>query len=217
MSKLIFLLFLYFNQPYSTYTVESGKDIQFFWKDESGKRYGNFESLKSKNIIYACNGGAYTEDFKPCGLYIENGKELARINKRSGFGNFLTTPNGVFFIDSSGKAGICETSQFKKEHIKYANQSGPMLVIDGKVSPSVKNKKSSRNTRNGVGIRPNGSVVFAISKIDVSLSEFAAYLKNIGCINALYFDGAISQAYPMQMYERQDFGVIISVTQNKQK
>jgi uncharacterized protein YigE (DUF2233 family) len=214
-SKLLFLLTIYLNQPYSTFTVESGKDIQFFWKDESGKRYGNFESLKSKNIIYACNGGAYTEDFKPCGLYIENGKELARINKRSGLGNFLTTPNGIFFIDSSGKAGICETSQYKKEHIRYANQSGPMLVIDGKVSPSVVNKKSSRNVRNGVGVRPNGSVVFAISRIDVSLSEFAAFFKRSGCNNALYFDGAISQAYPIQMYDNQYFGVIIAVTSNR--
>ena len=48
---------------------------------------------------------------------------------------------------------------------------------------------------NGVGILPDGKVVFAMSKTEVNFYNFADYFKKLGCKNALYLDGFVSRTY----------------------
>ena len=45
-------------------------------------------------------------------------------------------PNGIFYI-SAGKAAVAETQAFLKQRPQadLATQSGPMLVIDGRLHP----------------------------------------------------------------------------------
>jgi uncharacterized protein YigE (DUF2233 family) len=210
MNCLIFYILILLNQNYSTFTVESGRDIKMYWKGKDGKVIGSFDRIEDK-VIFATNAGAYDENQKPIGLYIQEGKVITKINKAKGTSNFSTYPNGVFYINESSKSGICVTEKFINKNIRYAQQSGPMLVIDGTISPSVKNKTNSAFIRNGVGILKDGTTIFAISKTKITMSEFAKYFVEIGCENALYLDGGVSQAFPMKAKPTQHFGVIIGV------
>ena len=78
-------------------------------------------------------------------------------------------------------------------------------------------KKGSSNVqiRNGVGILPDGNLIFAMSKEPVNFYDFAQYFESLGCKNALYLDGFVSRTYlPSKNWIQDDgdFGVIIGVT-----
>jgi uncharacterized protein YigE (DUF2233 family) len=162
------------------------------------------------------NGGMFTPDYSPVGLYIENYKEIKSLNKASGGGNFGLKPNGVFYITATNQAVICKTEDFKNDgKIKYATQSGPMLVVDGKIHPAFTRNSSNGNIRNGVGILPDGSVLFAITKDYLNFYDFAMFFKQKGCKNALFLDGTISQMYCPEknlLNTAGSFGVMIGVT-----
>ena len=196
------------------------QNISLFYKDDKQKRFGSILNLKSwlnsnnKILLFAMNGGMYKKDGSPQGLYIENGKIISPIDTLTNtHGNFYLQPNGIFYITSSNKAGISITPKFKYNNIKYATQSGPMLLIDSKIHPTFTDGSANLQIRNGVGILPNGNVIFAISKEPVNFYNFALYFKNLGCKNALYLDGFVSRAYiPTEKLTQTDgdFGVIIA-------
>jgi len=162
------------------------------------------------------NGGMFQKDFSPLGFYIDNGTIVRQLNTREGSGNFYLKPNGVFYITKNNTAHISTTPDFEANNmIKYATQSGPMLVINGKLHEAFKEGSANVNIRNGVGILPNGDVLFAMSKTEVNFYDFANYFKDKGCNNALYLDGFVSRAYaPSQHWEQTDgdFGVMIGVS-----
>jgi uncharacterized protein YigE (DUF2233 family) len=67
-----------------------------------------------------------------------------------------------------------------------------------------------------VGILPDGRMLFAMSKKEVSLYDFAEYFKNKGCRNVLYLDGFVSRTYyPGINWKQTDgyFGVMIGVVE----
>ncbi len=205
-----------------SYTVDTKKqNLQFYWKNDNGEILGSIKNLKtyveSKNMTlnFAMNGGMYMEDLKPLGLYIQDGKKLKNINKAEGNGNFYLKPNGVFYITNDNAPYISKTSDFESNNIKYATQSGPMLVINGQIHSSFKKGSTNINIRNGVGILPGNKVVFAISKTEINFYDFAKYFQQLGCKNALYLDGFVSRMYlPEKKWIQTDgnFGVIIGVT-----
>ncbi|GAB2805677.1 phosphodiester glycosidase family protein [Ferruginibacter profundus] len=208
-----------------TYTADAQKqDIQFYWKDAANKNFssiGNLEQWLKKNnqqLVFAMNGGMYTTNGAPQGLYIENEKLLSPLDTTNGDGNFYLKPNGVFYITTNNIAGICSSPDFMhKEKIKYATQSGPMLVIDGQIHPAFQQGSANLNTRNGVGILEDNKIIFVLSKKPVNFYDFANYFKSLGCKNALYLDGLVSRAYlPEQNWIQKDgnFGVMIGVTEN---
>lgn len=224
---LLLILFSSFQLPadkFITYTVDPHKQhLAFYWKNDQGDIYrsiGNLQSqlaAKHRELVFAMNGGMYKQDNAPLGLYIENGKTLAPLNTvTNAFGNFYLQPNGVFYITANGKPVICRTRDFKPSaNIKYATQSGPMLVINGKVNPLFKQGSQNLNVRNGVGILPDGSAVFVMSKEAVNFCDFALYFQQLGCANALYLDGFVSRTYLPEKGSMQtdgNFGVIIAVT-----
>lgn len=87
-----------------------------------------------------------------------------------------------------------------------------MLLIDGEIHPKFNEGSKNVNVRNGVGVLEDGSVIFAISKEQINLFDFATFFKNKGCKNALYLDDFVSQAYvPSKGYIQKGgaFGVII--------
>ena len=212
-----------FEDNFVSYTANpSAQNIILYYKDESGKRIGSLKNLKkhiekdAKKLLFAMNGGMFMMDFSPLGLYMDNGTVVQKLNNRDGSGNFYLKPNGVFYITKDNKAHISTTPDFKvRNTIKYATQSGPMLVTDGKLHDAFKEGSSNVNIRNGVGILPNGDVLFAMSKAEVNFYDFAKYFKDKGCKNALYLDGFVSRVYaPSQQWEQTDgdFGVMIGVT-----
>lgn len=205
-------------------------NISLFWKNSKGEIYKNIEGLKSdldgqKNQLkFSMNAGMFDEKLQPTGLYVENGKKIKPLNtkvikpiKGKFIPNFYLQPNGVFYITTDKNAGICKTADFpKKNKIKFATQSGPMLLIDGKINKLFSSNSTNYNIRNGVGILPNNEVVFAISKNEVNFYDFAKYFKELGCSNALYLDGFVSKAFIPEQGIRQmngQLGVLIGVTE----
>jgi len=204
-----------------SYTAQAAT-IKMYWKDDYGVPLKSISRLKEwvetrkQTLVFAMNGGMYRPENIPQGLFIENGITRTPPDTSSGNGNFYLKPNGVFYVTAHNKAVICATEAFKAvKDITYATQSGPMLVIDGKIHPEFKEGSSNVNIRNGVGILPDGKVVFAISASEINLYDFAAYFKALGCRNALYFDGYVSRMYlPEKQWTQTDgnFGVMIGVT-----
>ena len=132
--------------------------IRLFWKGADGEIIGSFDRLHGtpdgSKLVFAMNAGMYDEERSPVGLYVESGRELKRANTANGSGNFHLKPNGVFFV-SGRTAGVLETSRYLKAKPKadYATQSGPMLVINGRIHPKISENGPSRKIRNGVGVR----------------------------------------------------------------
>jgi uncharacterized protein YigE (DUF2233 family) len=170
---------------------------------------------KSRELLFATNGGMFKEDRSPVGLFIQNGFILSPIDTSTGTGNFYLKPNGVFYITDTGSAGIRTTANFKIDTKTIgATQSGPMLVIDGTIHPSFIKTSTNLNIRSGVGILADGKVVFVLSKQPVNFYSLAEYFINLGCRNALYLDGFVSRTYLPEKNWKQtdgDFGVIIGV------
>lgn len=216
----------YSDDLFLTYKVDIKKqNLRLFWKDDKGNRFGSIENFKlwssEKNlkVDFVMNAGMYKTDRSPQGLYIEKQKVLSPLDTAAAEGNFYLKPNGVFFITTKKTALICTTERFKNnKEIEFATQSGPMLVIDGQIHSAFKEGSKNLNIRNGVGILPNGNIVFVLSKKEVNFYDFANYFKGLGCKNALYLDGFVSRAYlPSQKWIQTDgdFGALFAVTKNK--
>jgi uncharacterized protein YigE (DUF2233 family) len=206
-----------------SYNVDPKKqDVRLFWKDDNGKILGSFNQLKTllkgknKTLVFATNAGMFSPEYGPVGLFIQDGKLIHKMNNSEGKGNFNWKPNGVFYITNNNIAGVCQSSEFNNNgNTKYATQSGPMLVFNGKMHEGFENSKSLY-IRNGVGVLPDGKVVFAMSKKEITFYDFAKYFLDLGCNNALYFDGAISKTYlPEQNWTIQDgrFGAMVGVVE----
>jgi len=201
-------------ESFLTFIVNPDKQkLQFFLKDKKGNNYGNFTNLKEsvehegEKLIFSTNGGMYNKKFQPIGLYIEDGVVITPANRRKkGYGNF-----------HKGLAGVQQTVHFKDyTDIKYATQSGPMLVIDGKIHSKFSKNSKHTNIRNGVCVLPNGNILFVMSKEKVTLYHFATFFKEHKCNNALYLDGFVSKTYlPSKDWIQTEgnFGVILGVTE----
>lgn len=207
-----------------SYIVNPKKqDIRLYWKDEKGENFLSIQNLKlwtatkGEKLVFAMNGGMYKPDNSPQGLYVEDRKVLSSLDTSTGGGNFYLKPNGIFYIATNNEAIICKTSDFHdNSKIRYATQSGPMLVINGQIHQAFKKGSTNLNIRNGVGILPDGRIVFAMSKSPINFYDFADYFKSLGCKNALYLDGLVSRTYlPEKNWTQTDgnFGVIIGVTE----
>ncbi len=79
---------------------------------------------------------------------------------------------------------------------RWATQSGPMLVIDGEINTQFDNGSDSMKWRSGVCAKTSHDVVFVVSRAPVNFHSFARLFRDeIGCRDALFLDGTISQAY----------------------
>jgi uncharacterized protein YigE (DUF2233 family) len=195
--------------------------LQLFYQDNHGERFGSIQRLKDwlaqrhQTLLFATNGGMYSPGGVPKGLFIQGQKLIMPLDTTSGAGNFYLKPNGVFYLTTSRRAGICATERFRVgPGIAYATQSGPLLVLHGRLNPAFTPGSANKVVRNGVGLLPTGEVVFAISREKVNFYDFAAYFKSLGCRDALYLDGFVSRLYlPAQQWQQTDgdFGVIIGV------
>lgn len=216
------------NSRFVSYVVNPKKQtLKLYLQDENHQNFKSINNLKvwlekkHQNLEFAMNAGMYKTDNSPQGLYIENQKELFPLDTASGNGNFYLKPNGVFYITKENIPFVCATEKIANKNVmKYATQSGPMLVIDGQIHPKFKKGSANLNIRNGVGILPNNTIIFAMSKEEISFYDFASYFKDLGCENALYLDGFVSRTYlPKENWLQVDgnFGVIVGVTTSKEK
>jgi uncharacterized protein YigE (DUF2233 family) len=161
------------------------------------RRFAELEASlgpRAAKVSFAMNAGMYDEEGRPIGLAIVEGKQKHAINRRKGGGNFHLMPNGVFQVHKDGRAEVVTGEKWRPSSvIRLATQSGPMLVIGGKMHPAFDHDGSSRHVRNGVGIGPRGEALFVISDEPVSLGKFARFYRDrLKARNALFFDGAVS-------------------------
>ncbi len=213
------------NDGFTVCTFDTTKDkISLFNLDGGGQPFGGFERLsqdldgKSQQLVFAMNAGMFDTSLKPIGLYVENGRQLKKLNRQNGSGNFALKPNGVFYV-AGNKAGVAESEAFARSGIKadFATQSGPMLVINGAIHPRLSPGGTSAKVRNGVGMADDHTVVFAISDSFVTFHDFASlFREQLNCHNALFLDGSVSSLYAPEL-GRSDFltqiGPIVAVTQ----
>lgn len=195
--------------------VRAGADLRLFHSDPAGDLLGSFGAVnrllaaEGRQLAFAMNAGMYHPDRAPVGLYVENGAERSGIVLPASKGNFGLLPNGVFCIRDDGFA-VIESRAFAKAPpaCRFATQSGPMLVIGGKLHPRFIPGGDSRYIRNGVGVSADGRrAVFAISETAVNFDTFGRLFRDaLGLPDALYFDGKISRLYAPAL-RRNDFGL----------
>lgn len=168
----------------------------------SGENAGSLASWAANadkgKIAFAMNAGMYGDDLKPVGYFVENSERLVELNRADGSGNFFMKPNGVFF-GSGGTWRILDSDTFLRtvgDRPQFGTQSGPMLVIDGKLHPEFQDNGPSKAIRNGVGISADGKAQFVISEQPISFGQFARYFRDeLKTPNALSLDGNISALY----------------------
>lgn len=173
-------------------------DMRLFLKDASGKPYRRLDNLEKAlpdKPVMLMNGGMYHTDLDAVGLYVEDRKEHQKVSTKGGWGNFHLLPNGVFW-GKGGKFSVTETKTFIKQNPKpdFATQSGPMLVINGKLHPRFLKNSDSRKIRNGVGVSKDGKRLhFAISHQGISFWNFGTLFSDeLKTHNALFLDGTVS-------------------------
>ncbi|PJJ60523.1 phosphodiester glycosidase family protein [Hymenobacter chitinivorans] len=209
---------------YVSYQVDLRRqDLRLYWKDEQNQRLGSLGRLSAwlsgqgRRVVFAMNAGMFRPDYSPQGLFVEEGRVLVPLDTAAGTGNFYLRPNGVFYTTTDQRAVVCPTANFRySSRVRYATQSGPMLVVQGRIHPAFTPGSANRQIRNGVGILPDGRVLLAMSQQKVSLYEFADFFRRRGCRNALYLDGFVSRAYaPGQRWRQTDgnFGVMLAVSE----
>ncbi|MBU3887497.1 hypothetical protein FM996_13700 [Methylosinus sporium] len=201
-----------------------GDSIRLFLADAKDEVYGSFSALdaalvqKGEKLLFAMNAGMYDERRLPIGLYVEGGHMEKSANTHSGAGNFHMKPNGIFWVEGA-RAGVTETTRFLKErqHPAYATQSGPMLVLGGRINPRIHDTGTSMKIRNGVGVRDGHIVAFAISNQPVTFHAFASlFRERLKCPDALFLDGSISALYAPTLSRHDRFrpmGPIVGVVE----
>ena len=96
-------------------------------------------------------------------------------------------------------------------HIPHA------LLIDGKRHPAFNENSTSKLHRNGVGVNAKKQLVFAITEPGqlVNFWDFSGLFLKLGCNNALFLDGDISQmsTNPKKPIHSNFFGAMFIVTE----
>lgn len=202
----------------------SASDIRLFLKDDNGEVLGSFDAVNAQlakdgqTLAFAMNAGMYHKDRSPVGGYGEKAKQISPNNTNAGPRNFHMLPNGVFWIKETREdyveprevyfdAFVGSTKSFEEgaHFVRDYTQSGPMLVIDGKLHPKFKAGSTSRKIRNGVG-KSGNELIFVKSEVPVNFHDFASlYKDHLEAKNALYLDGTISRLFAPNL-NRNDFG-----------
>lgn len=165
----------------------------------SGDNFGTIEGWAAGKdesaIAFVMNAGAFGDDLKPLGYFVENADRLVELNRGDGDGNFFLKPNGVFF-GSGAMWRIIETDTFLRTvgtRPQFGTQSGPMLVIGGDLHPEIQEDGPSKAIRSGVGIASDGRAHFVISDAPVSFGQIARYFRDeVKAPNALLLDAGNS-------------------------
>lgn len=153
------------------------------------------ETRDGETIAFAMNAGMFDDDGKPIGYFVSDSERLQKLNVADGAGNFHMKPNGVFW-GSNGEWQVRDTEWFLTnvtERPAFGTQSGPMLVVDGRIHPEITRDGPSRLIRNAVGVDDEGRAHFVISNAPISFGKLARFYKDeLNAENALFLDGNVS-------------------------
>ncbi len=209
--------------------------VAVVWKDPQGVPYRSFDKVQSafakqgKRVGFLMNAGIFEPGGIPSGLHAEDRKTLHPLNLADAPGNFFLKPNGVIWIEGGGKteAFISTSINFQEREkelhlmgsrwLERAVQSGPLLLIDGKRHPAFTENSTSKLLRNGVGVDGDKQLIFAITDKGqvVNFWDFSGLFLKLGCKDALFLDGDISQMVvnPNQPVASNLFGAMFVVAE----
>lgn len=106
--------------------------------------------IESKECTEVVNGGFYTKDNQPTGLFTSEGKTLHGANRN-------TLLNGFFLIDKDNRTTIDASTP--ETPLRIGLQTGPILIRDGKtMNLAIHDDEFAR--RVGLGITEKGTIVF---------------------------------------------------------
>jgi uncharacterized protein YigE (DUF2233 family) len=195
-------------------TLDARQDeLRITSRDPRGGYIRSFEALAAslggdaRRVRFAMNAGMYNDRGAPIGLYVAEGEQQQSLSLTDGPGNFHMKPNGVFWQDPNSALHIATSDTYAAaEHSPiWATQSGPMLVVDGALHSRFAEDGASRYIRNGVGLRDNHTAYFVISSGFVSFGRFARFFRDeLGCENALFFDGTVSSLWAPSLRRSDD-------------
>ncbi len=179
-----------------------GADLRLFAAGPDEQPLRSFAAIGKKvapeRVAFAINAGMFDKAGRPIGLAVVEGSRKHAINLRSGGGNFHLLPNGVFLVGKDGSAAVVESRRYRSsaKDVRLATQSGPMLVIAGKLHPAFEPNGQSRLMRNGVGVTADGRARFVLTGDPVSFGKMARFFRDVlKTPNALYFDGSVSSLW----------------------
>lgn len=171
--------------------VTSPEEVKIFWLDAHGQPFKQFRKLQDTLKAQ----GKKLKFVMNAGIFEEGGIPSGLLVADGKTQNPLNTNagRGNFFLQPNG--------------VFYTDTRGGHVV-------------STTDYRNGVGILPDGRVLFAMTEFGQvkypNLQEFADFFRAQGCRDALFLDGDISQMVveptgpiPAGNY----FGAIIAVTE----
>lgn len=133
--------------------------------------------------LLAINGGFFNPNKTSLGLRISDNHVISPLRRISWW--------GVFYINKH-HAMISNPFDFHlKKNIEFAVQSGPRLIVDGKIPPL----RVGFANRSALGIDQQGRVIVVATKnLPISTTDLANILKAppFNCVDALNLDGGSS-------------------------
>ncbi|ENV69864.1 hypothetical protein [Acinetobacter towneri] len=95
--------------------------LGLYLKDRQGKPYLQISQLQKnlqscENMQFAMNAGMFHPDYSPVGLYVEQGRQLKKLNRQQqGWGNFFNSAQWCTGVESStgvfrNNPTICQSS-----------------------------------------------------------------------------------------------------------
>ena len=179
-----------------TYVVipRDGFDIDIFSKEagEPSDFAGAVQrcAAAKQQVVFAMNGAKCDKNLKPLGLLIKG------LTKYKDFAPGINVfgaaePGAVFAIDRSNGVSIIPGKHFKAANdlanYRLAIQSGITLISKAFMNPDI-TRAASRQVCNGIGVKANGDVIFAIADDKMSLHEFAVFFQDLNCRDAMLLD-----------------------------
>lgn len=148
------------------------------------KTYASAQTFaKASNALIAINGGFFDHNFDPLGLRIQNSHIISRLKPISWW--------GVFYI-ADNHAWIKSMQKFRQTpQIEMAIQSGPRLIIDGKIP----HLKPGIDQRTALCItKTNNLILLVTERAAISTTQLAQYMKAppLACHSAINLDGGSS-------------------------
>ena len=131
-------------------------------------------------------------------------------------------PNGVFTVAPDGRVAVVPSDRYRPaSRPRWATQSGPMLVVDGRLHPAIQDNGPSLHIRNGVGVDSEDTAWLVISDEAVSFGRLARFFRDsLNCRSALYLDGSVSSLWDRpggRRDPRADLGPLIAVFERERR
>ena len=152
--------------------------------------------------VAATNAGMFHATDQPVGLWTVDGVTTTPIELAAGEGNFYLHPNAVFTIDGRGPRVVDSRRYAPVGPVHLATQSGPALVLRGRIHPRFDPESTFLNVRSGVGVTDARTVHLVLSEEPVRFFTIATLFRDVlHAPDALYLDGHISGLWGPELPE----------------